>query len=252
MAYKHAIDDRIAELRERLRSANRVTILTGAGVSAASGVPTFRGEGGLWRNYRPEDLATPQAFRRDPRLVWEWYDWRRTLIASCHPNAAHETLAQWSQRDGFTVITQNVDGLQELAGTRNVIRLHGSIWELRCMSCGVTREDRTAPLQTLPPTCSRCGALERPGVVWFGESIDPGILERCEHALNCDLFLSVGTSSVVHPAAGLVYAAKRQGAFTIEVNPVATEAAAVVDLAIPAAAEDALPAANPGELRKPV
>jgi NAD-dependent deacetylase len=249
--YKDAMDHGIAELRERLRDARRVTVLTGAGVSAASGVPTFRGPAGLWRNYRPEDLATPQAFQRDPLLVWEWYDWRRTLIARCRPNAAHDTLARWSQRDGFTLITQNVDGLHELAGTRAVIRFHGSIWEVRCTKCGTTREDRTAPLERLPPTCPACGSLERPGVVWFGETIDPSVLERCERALRCDLFLSVGTSSVVYPAAGLVHAARRHGAFTVEVNPVATEATGEVDLAIAGAAESVLPAADPTAVRQP-
>ena len=238
-----AMHGRVAELRARLRDAARVTVLTGAGVSAASGVPTFRGPDGLWRNYRPEDLATPEAFARDPRLVWEWYDWRRTLIAGCRPNAAHEALARWGARDGFTLITQNVDGLHELAGTPNVIRFHGSIWELRCTRCGAAREDRTAPLAALPPSCARCGALERPGVVWFGETIDPGVLARCGRALDCDIFLSVGTSSVVYPAAGLTREAARRGAFTVEINPVATETAPGLDLVITAPAEHVIPAA---------
>jgi NAD-dependent deacetylase len=212
------MDDRIGELRARLRGAGRITVLTGAGVSAASGVPTFRGPGGLWRNHRPEELATPHAFARDPRLVWEWYDWRRTLIATCQPNAAHETIAQWSERPGFTLITQNVDGLHERAGTHNVIRFHGSIWEMRCAGsggrhpkvCAERWEDRTAPLGELPPRCRQCGGLARPGVVWFGEPIDPDVFRACEDALRCDLFLSVGTSSVVHPAAGLIYEAPRR------------------------------------------
>jgi NAD-dependent deacetylase len=231
-------------LAKRLVKATRVTVMTGAGVSAASGVPTFRGPEGLWRSFRPEDLATPQAFRRDPRLVWEWYDWRRSLIARCRPNAAHETLARWSRRDGFTTITQNVDGLHELARTRNVVRFHGSIWELKCAGlqpCPGQWEDRTTPLTTLPPPCPRCGGLARPAVVWFGEGIDPDVLARSDAALDCDLFLSIGTSSVVYPAAGLVYQASRRGAFTVEINPQATEASAVVDLAIPLPAEEALP-----------
>ena len=234
--------DALGELRERLHAAKRVTALTGAGISAASGVPTFRGPDGLWRNYRPEDLATPQAFRRDPLLVWQWYDWRRTLMSRCRPNAAHETLAQWSRREGFTVITQNVDGLHELAGTSNVIRFHGSIWHLRCASCASEWEDRAAPLSELPPTCARCGGIARPGVVWFGEAIDPAILTRCESTLSCDLFLSIGTSSVVYPAAGLIHAARRSGAFTVEINPASTEATGDVDLVIAMPAEDALPA----------
>ena len=231
----------ISELRRRIEDASRVTILTGAGVSAASGVPTFRGPQGLWRNFRPEDLATPQAFARDPRLVWEWYDWRRTLIAGCRPNAAHDAIASLSTRAGFTLITQNVDGLHERAGTRHVVRFHGSIWELRCTACASTRDDRRAPLPSLPPTCARCGAIERPGVVWFGEPIEPAVLAQCEEALACDLFISAGTSSVVYPAAGLIHEARRAGAFTVEINPVATEAAPHVDLVISAPAEEVLP-----------
>ena len=232
----------IAELRRRIRGAARVTVLTGAGVSAASGVPTFRGPQGLWRNYRPEDLATPQAFARDPRLVWEWYDWRRQLIAGCRPNDAHLALARMSAAPGFTLITQNVDGLHELAGTRDVVRFHGSIWEVRCVQCGAAREDRRAPLPLLPPTCAHCGALERPGVVWFGEPIDPAVLVRCDAALDCEVFISVGTSSMVYPAAGLVHEARARGAYTVEINPVASETAPAVDLAIAAPAEEALPA----------
>ncbi len=260
----HALD----EVAARLKSAPRITVLTGAGVSAASGVPTFRGPGGLWRRFRAEDLATPEAFARDPRLVWEWYDWRRTLIAAREPNAAHHVLAAWATRDGFTLITQNVDGLHERAIemvrlkpettpddaptpdgatrvvsglSRTLLRMHGSIWELRCTGrCGAVWEDRTAPLPELPPRC-RCGALARPGVVWFGEALDPAVLMRCDRALDCDVFLSIGTSSVVYPAAGLVHEARRRGAFTVEINPEATEASDAVDLAIARRAEDALP-----------
>lgn len=230
-------------LAEKLRGARSVTAITGAGVSAASGVPTFRGATGLWRTHRPEDLATPDAFRRNPRLVWEWYDWRRSLIASCEPNAAHHVLARWNTRDGFTLITQNVDGLHERAGSR-VIRLHGSIWELRCASaCGVEPwEDRRTPLPELPPRCSSCGALARPGVVWFGEALDPDLLQSATAATACDVFLSIGTSSIVYPAAGLVHDARRRGAFAAEINPVATDASKAVDLTIVMPAEQALPA----------
>jgi NAD-dependent deacetylase len=232
------------ELVTRLRAARRIVVLTGAGVSAASGVPTFRGDDGLWKQFRAEDLATPEAFAHDPRTVWEWYDWRRTKIAACAPNAAHQILAKWSTRPGFTLITQNVDGLHERAGTENVIRFHGSIWELRCASeCGAAPwEDRTAPLTSLPPTCPSCGGLARPGVVWFGETIDPDVLERSSTAAaRADVLLSVGTSSLVFPAAGLLHHARRNGAFTAEINPGATGASGTVDLAIAAPAEDALP-----------
>lgn len=232
------------ELVTRLRAARTVVVLTGAGVSAASGVPTFRGDGGLWRHFRAEDLATPEAFAHDPRTVWEWYDWRRTALAGCVPNAAHEVLARWSARPGFTLITQNVDGLHEQSGTANVIRFHGSIWELRCAAdCGTPPwEDRRAPLTTLPPLCPGCGGLARPGVVWFGETIDPDVLARASDATaHADVMLSVGTSSLVYPAAALLHHARRTGAFTAEINPGATGASGSVDLAIAAPAEDALP-----------
>lgn len=232
------------ELVTRLRGARTLVVVTGAGVSASSGVPTFRGDDGLWRKYRAEDLATPEAFARDPKLVWEWYDWRRNVISRCRPNAAHDVLARWSTRPGFSLITQNVDGLHERAGTANVIRFHGSIWELRCAAdCGAPAwEERTTPLPALPPTCPACGGLARPGVVWFGESIDPDVLQRSsEAASHADVFLSVGTSSLVYPAAGLLHLARRGGAFAAEVNPGATGASGDVDLAIAAPAEDALP-----------
>jgi len=235
--------DGVTALNERLANARRVTVMTGAGVSAASGVPTFRGADGLWRTFRAEDLATPEAFDRDPLLVWEWYDWRRKLIAECRPNPAHEVLAAWSANAGFTLITQNVDGLHEAAGTRGIIRFHGSIWELRCAdACGLAPwQDRRAPLPVLPPRCPGCGGLARPGVVWFGEAIDRGVLMRCGAAVSCDVFLSVGTSSIVYPAAGLAHAARDTGAFTAEINPTATDAAAALDLAIAAPAEKVLP-----------
>ena len=248
----HGFNDGIKTVADRLRVARRITVMTGAGVSAASGVPTFRGPGGLWRSFRPEELATAEAFERDPRLVWEWYDWRRGLIAKCEPNAAHEVLARWSRRPEFTLITQNVDGLHErslrlapLAQGKgaDVIRFHGSIWRLKCWDeCGRQEwEDTTFPITPLPARCPDCSGLARPAVVWFGESIDPRVLHACDAAVACDVFLSIGTSSVVYPAAGLVHAARRRGAFTVEINPQATEAASAVDIAIEAPAELALP-----------
>jgi len=242
-------DDLAAAVRDagqRIAAASRVTIMTGAGISAASGVPTFRGSGGLWRSFRAEDLATPDAFDRDPRLVWEWYDWRRTLIAACTPNAGHDVLALWSRRPGVTLITQNVDGLHERAGARDVIRFHGSIWHLRCADgCGGAQEDwedLTVPLPDLPPRCRACGGHARPGVVWFGEAIDSRILQRSVRATACDVFMSIGTSAVVHPAAGLIAQAKTHGAFTIEINPESTGSAPYLDLALSLPAEVALPA----------
>jgi len=186
----------IDRLAGHLTAGARVTVLTGAGVSAASGVPTFRGPDGLWKQYRPEQLATPEAFARDPRLVWEWYDWRRQRIAACCPNGAHQVLAGWRERyPGFTLITQNVDGLHERAGTRHVLRIHGSIWEVSCWSrCAGSRPrwpDETVPLREIPPRCSHCSSLIRPGVVWFGEAIDPEIMKRCLEATPASSFVDV-------------------------------------------------------------
>jgi NAD-dependent deacetylase len=216
--------------------------VTGAGVSAASGVPTFRGEDGLWSNFRVEDLATAEAFARDPRLVWEWYEWRRNMIAACAPNRAHDVLAQWSRRyPTFNLITQNVDGLHERAETRNVVRFHGSLWEIscwdRCSASPARWRDETTPFPSLPPRCLDCGGLARPGVVWFGEAIDAEVLERSFAALDCDVCLVVGTSGIVYPAAGLADEARRRGAFTVEVNPEPTDAKRRFDLAIPGKAE---------------
>ncbi len=239
--------DLIAEVAGRMKSDARITVMTGAGVSAASGVPTFRGPGGLWKNYAPEKLATPEAFRRDPKLVWEWYNWRRERIAQCPPNAAHTVLATWSRRYAqFTLITQNVDGLHEKSGTANVVRFHGSIWEVLCwQGCPSSPGrwwDETVPLAEIPPLCPYCRGLLRPGVVWFGEGIDPVVLEQSIAATSCDVFLTVGTSAVVYPAAGLVLEARDQGAFTVEINPEITPGSRVVDLSIQQPAEEALPA----------
>jgi NAD-dependent deacetylase len=232
------------DLARRLTRDARITVLTGAGVSAASGVPTFRGADGLWNNFKPESLATPQAFARDPRLVWEWYDWRRQKIAACEPNAAHRVLAAWSRRfPHFRLITQNVDGIHERAGTRDVIRLHGSIWEVLCRrGCAGSPprwRDDTVPHPEIPPRCPHCGDLIRPGVVWFGESLDPNIVDQATAAAHCDVFITIGTSAVVYPAAGLIDVARRSGAFTVEINPEATPA--MVDLALRGGAEVVLP-----------
>ena len=216
--------------------------MTGAGISAASGVPTFRGPGGLWRTRRPEQLATPDAFAADPVLVWEWYDWRRQTVARCQPNRGHDVIAAWSARGpAFTLITQNVDGLHERAGTRDVVRFHGSIWQIRCVAgCAASGGgwwDETVPLPHLPVSCPHCGGLARPGVVWFGEGIDPAVGDRSLAATACDLFLTVGTSAVVYPAASLLHEAKRRGAVTVEINLDATPASPLVDLALHGPAE---------------
>ena len=201
-----------------------VAVLTGAGISAESGVPTFRGEEGLWRTYRAEQLATPGAFHRGPALVWEWYDWRRGLIGACVPNAAHETLAEMeASLPDSTLITQNIDGLHQAAGSQNMLELHGNIWRTRCLGCDRVAEDHRAPLPEIPPRCSECGALLRPDVVWFGESLPQDVLEAAWAAsARCRLMLIIGTSAVVHPAASLPLVALRNGAHLIEVNPAET------------------------------
>jgi NAD-dependent deacetylase len=232
----------IAQVAEHLRSASRVTVLTGAGISAASGVPTFRGSEGLWRSFSPQQLATPEAFQRDPKLVWEWYDWRRELISKCQPNAAHKVIARWSKHyPGFTLITQNVDGLHERAGTEHVIRFHGSIWEVQCWnSCHDSPErwvDETVPFLKIPPSCPYCGGIIRPGVVWFGEGIHPNVLAESSKALHSEVFLTVGTSAQVYPAAALADRAHANGAFTVEINLEETPASNYVDLSIQGPAE---------------
>jgi NAD-dependent deacetylase len=216
--------------REWLKQARSVAVLTGAGVSAESGVPTFRGNGGLWKQHRAEALATPEAFARDPKLVWEWYDWRRGVLTQAQPNPGHRTLVDMEKRlPAFTLITQNVDGLHELAGSRNVLRLHGSIWMLRCLACGDEHENRQTPLAEIPPRC-RCGGMLRPGVVWFGEALPPRVWEAAEAAARAaDLFLVIGTSAVVYPAAGLAHIAKSSGARVVEINVAETALSREID-----------------------
>ena len=235
----------IEQLAARFQPGTRITVMTGAGVSAASGVPTFRGPDGIWKKYRAESLATPEAFAKDPKLVWEWYDWRRQVLSTKIPNRAHKVLAAWSRRyPHFTLITQNVDGLHERAGTENMIRFHGSIWEVlcwnNCRSSPRRWSDKTVPFPEIPPRCPHCDGLIRPGVVWFGEGIDRDVLQRSSLALDCDLFLTIGTSSVVYPAAQLVHEAKSRGAFTVEINIETTPASSLLDLALRGPAEDTL------------
>ena len=235
-------------LASRLRAARTVTVMTGAGVSAASGVPTFRGPEGLWRSFRPEDLATPSAFARDPALVWEWYAWRRDRVASCRPNAAHDVLARWSRNDSthVRVVTQNVDDLHLRAGTRELIRLHGSLWETKCFDgCAAGARawrDEAVSLANGLPRCPHCGGLARPAVVWFGESLDASDVARASEAASCDVFLTVGTSAIVYPAAGFARIAQDRGAFIAEINLEQTPASALADVSILGAAEEVLPA----------
>lgn len=233
-----------AELLESLRTAQRVAALTGAGTSAESGVPTFRGKDGWWKNFRAEELATPQAFHNDPELVWRWYDQRRQELAKCRPNAAHRALARMErQLPQFTLLTQNVDGLHRLAGSKNVIALHGDIWTLRDVVTGETIVDHAAPLPEIPPKNPRTGNLWRPGVVWFGEMLDPVALAAAEGAASsAQIFFSIGTSALVQPAASLLTLAQYAGALTVEINLDPTPATSLVDLAYQGKAGEILPA----------
>jgi NAD-dependent deacetylase len=232
----------LVEARSRIASAQAVTILTGAGISADSGVPTFRGADGLWRNVRAEDLATPEAFERNPRLVWEWYDWRRELIATTRPNPAHLAIASLESRIGnFWLITQNVDGLHRTAGSTKLSEIHGNIWMVRCTACGAVTENHQVPLSLLPH-CKACGGLLRPHIVWFGESLWEADLARCATQLQaCEVLLVIGTSGVVYPAAGFASIAKEAGACVIEVNLDQTPQLDLVDIALRGRAKDLVP-----------
>jgi NAD-dependent protein deacetylase/lipoamidase len=232
----------VESARLLLREARRVVAFTGAGISAESGVPTFRGAGGLWRNYDAQQLANPEAFDRAPQLVWEWYDFRRQIIAQAEPNAGHRALARLEQQAWhFALITQNVDGLHDRAGSRRILKLHGDIWTLRCAGCGREWRDLRAPLPELPPFCE-CGALLRPGVVWFGESLPPGIWAEAEQeASAADVFLAIGTSAVVYPAAGLIQIARRGGAVVLEINPEETPCSTVADYSLRGPSGEILP-----------
>jgi NAD-dependent deacetylase len=209
------LESALTAIRERKPSS--VVVLTGAGVSADSGIPTFRGASGLWHNYRSEDLATPEAFARNPMLVWEWYEWRRSLVRAAEPNAAHRAIA----RLDALVVTQNVDGLHERGGSKNILELHGNLFRVRCTRERTTRDARE-PFGEIPPRCD-CGALLRPDVVWFGEMLPDGMFDRAADAVRrADLLLVIGTSGVVYPAAGLL---SMHRGLSIEINPDVTSAA---------------------------
>lgn len=249
------ITAQIDRAADRLRAANAICILTGAGVSAESGIPTFRDkQSGLWEHYRAEDLATPAAFDRDPKLVWSWYQWRRQLVIDKVPNPAHIALAQWQAKcqqsqTPFTLITQNVDDLHEQAGSK-VDHLHGRLWQNRCQDCQQTfpatpnptcQLNANAPLSSELLYCPDCGGLLRPDIVWFGEALPQAAWQTAETAAaNCDVFISIGTSSLVYPAAGLAQIAAQHGATLIEINPHPTPNT-FVDITIEAAAGRVMP-----------
>lgn len=239
--------DHLTLAREALARARSIAVLTGAGISAESGIPTFRDAlTGLWERFKPEELATPEAFLANPKLVWEWYAWRRQKVADAVPNPGHAALAELERkciaRDAnFTLVTQNVDGLHQVAGSRNIIELHGNIRRVKCF-------DHHHPAASWseagerPPRCTQCGSMLRPDVVWFGEMLPEDALEAAmQAARQCDVFLSVGTSAVVEPAASLPLVARQSGAMVIEVNPQPTPLTAAAQISLRGAAGEILP-----------
>jgi NAD-dependent deacetylase len=210
----------VAELIRR--NSGKVVAFTGAGISAEAGIPTFRGKGGLWERYNPEELATPQAFFRDPKLVWDWYLWRMSIIARARPTPAHEILALWEDKGILRgVVTQNVDGLHQRAGSKNLVELHGSIWRIRCTSCSnkVYLGFGNLPGR-VPPECDRCGSIMRPDVVWFYEPLPRDEWMRAEDMIrSASLLLIIGTSGLVMPAATLPIIALQNRATLVEINP---------------------------------
>ena len=225
-----------------LRDSSRTVVLTGSGISAESGVPTFReAQTGLWERFDPRELATPEAFARDPALVWDWYAWRRKLVTQAQPNPGHLALAEMQRSlPNFTLVTQNVDGLHQRAGSREVIELHGNIRHSKCSVEGLMVEDYDE--SESPPLCPSCGAPLRPDVVWFGEMLPHAPLDAAsEAALGADVLLSVGTSSLVYPAAALPFEALDAGAMLVEINPGETPLTSHADYSLREPAGDVLP-----------
>ncbi|MET0621900.1 MAG: NAD-dependent deacylase [Pyrinomonadaceae bacterium] len=233
------------ELRGRLRAARRVFVMTGAGVSAESGVPTFRGgdQSAVWKGMPFEVVSSAGMVGRNLPLVWEWFDYRHGVMRACRPNPAHATLAGWQTRfPQFTLATQNIDGLHAEAGSRGVLELHGNAWRARCLDCGGREDVREKPAGVRPPICRACGGLMRPDVVLFGEMLPEAVwVEAAERAAQCDVCFVVGTSANVYPAAGLPVAAKESGAFLVEINPEETPLSGICDATLRGAAGEVLP-----------
>lgn len=232
-----------ADLISLLSDVARVAVLTGAGVSQESGLRTFRdAQTGLWAQYKPEDLASPEAFARDPRLIWDWYAWRREAVKGVRPNAGHYALVEMARRvPQFILITQNVDGLHVLAGSPQVIELHGNIARVRCSECGAFAEEWNDDGLDVP-RCAVCGGILRPHVVWFGESLPKSELQAAvEAARTCEVFFSIGTSGVVQPAATLAYAARNRGAVVVEINAEPTPLTPKVDFFLQGRSGEILP-----------
>ncbi len=232
-----------ATLIQQINTAENVVVLTGAGVSAESGIPTFReAQTGLWAKYNPEELATREAFQQNPNLVWQWYAWRRQLVMEAEPNPGHFALAELEKLvPHFTLITQNVDGLHGRSGSQNIIELHGNLSRCKCFA-----NDHVAPAWPKveePPACEQCGSLLRPDVVWFGEGLPQEALWTAVSATHqADIFFSIGTSSLVHPAASLPTEAIRKGVTTVEINPQQTPITHYMDFVLPGTAGAVLPA----------
>ncbi|MFN3604491.1 MAG: SIR2 family NAD-dependent protein deacylase [Leptonema sp. (in: bacteria)] len=227
-----------------------ISVLTGAGISNESGIPTFRGKDGLWNHYKPEELATPYAFQKNPKLVWEWYEMRRQIIKKANPNSAHYTLVEMEEYfENFLLVTQNVDGLHERAGSKNLVELHGNIWRTRCTQCNY-KEFLNTPLEEIPPRCPKCGHLLRPDVLWFGESYDQRMLSHVQNILNkSDLVFVIGSSGYVSVPVYLAKEAQWNGAFILEINSEPSLYTDFVDVFIQSKAAEALPVLW-GEIKK--
>ena len=233
----------LQEVAQLIKKSKRGVVLTGAGISAESGVPTFRGQDGLWKQYRPEELATLNAFLADPGLVWEWYNWRRELINKVKPNPGHYALCEFQNWfEDFTLITQNVDGLHRQAGLEDILELHGNIHRNICVGCHRPDDEVTEIDPANIAVCKHCGEKLRPGVVWFGEMLPQGVIqESFKKSETADIFFSVGTSAIVHPAASLPVAAKQNGATLVEINPDRTPLTDLADYYFAAKSGELLP-----------
>lgn len=232
--------DKLEQAKEWIAKARSITVLTGAGVSADSGIATYRDADGLWNNYRAEDFSSVKAFQDDPAKVWGWYHERRRIMGAAKPNPAHTALADLEKKtDQFMLLTQNIDGLHQRAGTDNIVELHGSAWKLRCVNCLGEWEDKKE--LTGIPYCDSCKMMARPSVIWFGESLVPSVWERAVRATYCDLFIVTGTSALVNPVAELPYMAQRNRARVIEVNKEKTPLSGSVDISLIGNAGEILP-----------
>lgn len=227
---------------EKLIDTKYLLVITGAGISAESGIPTFRGNDGLWQNYRAEDLATPWAFERNPEVVWRWYDWRRGIIGRAELNPGHLAIKQLEGLyDDFFLITQNVDGLHGRTGIKNMVEIHGNLWRARCTKDGRTSMLMDVPLKSIPPTCE-CGNILRPDVVWFGESIPSDWLQKSYDVIDmCDTLIVAGTSGVVYPVASFPQSVKERGGCVIEINIEPTPISSIADISLFGKSGDLLP-----------